>query len=254
MQEPAASGAARPSEPPLIRVAEAASTNDELISLAHRGAVAGTAFTALRQTAGRGRRGRAWVDLSGRQVFVSVLHHSRLQPAQLAGLTLDVGSAVADVVRRLGLPAQLKWPNDILLDGKKVGGILCELIDLPHCHAVVVGLGMNLQTTSMPADLPNASTIAAALPDDVELDLDSLVVDFTRAVRAACAAYDERGAPDVAAWAARSDSIGRRFTSDGRVGTVMGVALDGALWVQWDGASAPERFVAGDLEPAAPGR
>lgn len=241
---------AKASEPPLIRVAEAASTNDALIALAHRGAAPGTAYTALRQTAGRGRRGRSWLDLEGRQVFLSVLHHSRLKPTQLAGLTLDVGSAVADVVRGLGLPAQLKWPNDILLGGKKVGGILCELLDLPTTHAVVVGLGLNVQAKAIPADLPNATTLTATL-DDVELDLDSLTTQLTRAIRAACLAYDERGAPDVGAWAARSDSVGRRVTSDGRAGAIMGVALDGALWVQWDGASAPERFVAGELEMVA---
>lgn len=242
------------SEPPLIRMAEAASTNDALVSLAHGGAADGTALTALRQTAGRGRRGRSWLDLTGRQVFLSVLHHSSLKPAQLAGLTLDIGSAVVDVVRRLGLDAQLKWPNDILLGGKKVGGILCELVDLPTRHAVVVGLGMNVQATTIPADLPNATTLGAALSDDIELDVDSLVVDLTRAIRAACRAYDGRGAPDVAAWAARTDSIGRRVTSEGRAGAIMGVALDGALWVQWDGASAPERFVAGELELVSAGR
>lgn len=234
-------------EPPLLLVEEVASTNDELIKLAALDAVTGTALAASRQTAGRGRRGHSWHTLPGRHVFLSVLHRSRLQATQLAGLTLDIGVAVAGVIEALGLPATLKWPNDILLGGKKVGGILCELIDGP---SVVIGLGLNVQAVTLPPELAHATTLAAALPDEVELDRETLTLDLARAIRKACAAYELRASPDIAAWQARSANIGQRVrqVSDGRMGRVAGVAADGALLVDWDGGIGAERFVAGELE------
>lgn len=237
-----------PGEPPLIMVEEVGSTNDELIAMAAKGAIDGTAFSALRQTAGRGRRGRTWQTLRGRHVLASVLHRSRLAAPQLSGLTLDIGVAVAGVVEALGLQVTLKWPNDILLDGKKVGGILCELIEADG-PAVVIGLGLNVQAVALPADLGHATTLSAALPDDVELDLVTLTIDLVRAIRRACAAYEQRGAPDVAAWQSRANPGQRvRQVADGREGRITGVAADGALLVQWDGGAGPERFVAGELE------
>jgi len=243
-------------QPPLLTVEEVTSTNDELTAMAAAGAVDGTALAALRQTAGRGRRGRTWQTLRGRHVLVSVLHRSRLPASQLSGLTLDIGVAVASVVEALGLVATLKWPNDILLDGKKVGGILCELIDSNGSNgpAVVIGLGLNVQSVVLPEDLAHATTLSASLPDDVELDLTTLTIDLVRAIRRACAAYDQRGAPDVATWQTKSASLGQavRHVTDGsapgRTGIIMGVAADGALLVHWDGGAGPERFVAGELE------
>jgi len=253
-----------PSEPPLLHLEEVASSNDELMALAAAGAVTGTALSVRRQSAGRGRRGRDWQTLPGRHVLVSVLHRSRLQASQLSGLTLDIGVAVAAVVDVLGLHATLKWPNDIQLDGKKVGGILCELVDTQTGPSVIVGLGLNVQAVVLPPELAQATTLGAALPDDVELDLETLTIDLVRAIRRACSAYDDRAAPDIGAWQARSVSLGRRVRqvladpaafSPGsailaavREGRVTGVAADGALLVHWDGDAAPERFVAGELE------
>ena len=74
-------------------------------------------------------------------------------------------------------------------------------------------------------------------------------VDLVRAIRRACAAYEQRGAPDVAAWQSRANPGQRvRQVADGREGRITGVASDGALLVQWDGGAGPERFVAGELE------
>ena len=240
-------------DPPLLLLEEVASTNDELLQLAAQGAVDGTALAASRQTAGRGRRGHSWHSLPGRHVFVSVLHRSRLGAPQLAGLTLDIGVAVAGVIDSLGLSTTLKWPNDILLGGKKVGGILCELVDSGAGPSVVIGLGLNVQAVELPSDLAQATTLAAALPDEVELDRETLTIDLVRAIRRACAAYDARGAPDIGAWQARSPSMGRRVrqVSDRRAGLITGVAADGALLVHWDGGEGPERFLAGELEPLA---
>lgn len=243
---------------PLLRVESIDSTNDELTRLAQRGAVDGTALAAARQTGGHGRRGRAWQTLPGEHVFLSLLHRSRLTAAHLAGLTLDIGSAVAGVLEDLGLRPGLKWPNDLQLDGHKVGGILCEVIDPERAPAVVIGLGLNVDACELPPELAHATTLGAHLGPATPT-VEALLPRLVEALRAACRAYDQRGGPDVDAWTRRAVGLGRVVREadpdgHGRLGTITGVAPDGALLVHWQGAPAPARFVAGDLELVDPPR
>lgn len=239
-------------EPPLIRLEEVSSTNDELARLAAEGVADGAALVASRQTAGRGRRGHRWLALPGRHLFLSVLHRSRRAPHELSGLTLDIGTAVAEVLARHGADVHLKWPNDLLLADRKVGGILCELIDVDGRPCVIVGLGLNVEDAPLPPELAAATTLAAHAPPDA-VDPEALLQDLLPAIRAACRAYEARGAPDVAAWQHRQTGLGRRVRrlADGRVGLAVAIAPDGALLVHWDGDDAPSRFVAGELVPEA---
>lgn len=239
--------------PPLIVRDEVGSTNDELIALATRGAEDGTALVAHRQTAGRGRRGRTWHTLPGEHLLVSVLFRPTLDIAHLSGLTLDIGVAVAEVLEAHGLAPRLKWPNDILLSHKKVGGILCEVIDGP---AVIVGLGLNVAATALPPDIAQSATTLQT--EGAPLTADALLPELVAAVRAACRAYDRRGAPRIVAWRERTASLGARVRAlsgpgPGRLGEITDIAPDGALLIRWDGASDAERFFAGELETLAPG-
>lgn len=239
--------------PPLIVEDEVGSTNDALAALAAQDAADGTALAAHRQTAGRGRRGRSWHTLPGEHLLVSVLYRPTLDVARLTGLTLDVGVAVAEVLEAHGLSPRLKWPNDVLLADRKVGGILCEVIDGP---GVVIGLGLNVAATSLPPDIAaSATTLHAA---GANLGADALLPEVVAAIRIACRDYDRRGAPRVDAWRERSASLGARVRElsgphAGRLGDVSDVDADGALLVRWDGAADPERFFAGELETLAPG-
>ena len=107
------------------RVGICPSTNDVLRKMAAAGAPEGTAVVAGAQTAGRGTKGRAWHSAPGRGLYLSVL----LRPAgfDLSLLTLAAGLAARDAVRSShGLDVRLRWPNDIVFDGRKLGGILCE--------------------------------------------------------------------------------------------------------------------------------
>jgi len=97
---------------------------------------------AREQTAGRGRQGRAWLSKVGSSLCFSV--GLALNVIQMPYLPLLVGVAVANALKDLGIPAQLKWPNDLLLDGQKVGGILCESISYERQTYVVIGIGLNL--------------------------------------------------------------------------------------------------------------
>jgi len=122
------------------------STNTALLQQAQLGAPSGTCLAAECQTAGRGRRGRVWQSALGASLTFSFLWRSEKGAAALGGLSLVVGLAVANALRELGVPATLKWPNDILVNHQKLGGILIETQgDMLGPTAVVIGIGLNVR-------------------------------------------------------------------------------------------------------------
>jgi BirA family biotin operon repressor/biotin-[acetyl-CoA-carboxylase] ligase len=142
--------AAQLSAPVTIEVvAQTGSTNLDLLSRA--ATLEGPhLLAALDQTAGRGRAGRSWLSAPGSALTFSLAWPFAGGVAQLAGLPLAVGVALAEVLKTLGVPAQLKWPNDILRDGAKLAGILIETTARPQGGVwAVIGIGLNL-------DMPDA--------------------------------------------------------------------------------------------------
>jgi BirA family biotin operon repressor/biotin-[acetyl-CoA-carboxylase] ligase len=139
------------------------STNSELLQRAEAGAVSGTVLVAEQQTAGRGRQGRTWFAAPGDSLTFSLLW--RFAPGTApAGLSLAVGVAVARALASQGVEAQLKWPNDVLRAGRKLGGILVELVPGAP-HAAVIGIGLNLR---LPPTLPEeVRALAIALDTGV---------------------------------------------------------------------------------------
>lgn len=138
------------------------STNDEARSLAERGEPEGTVVVAEGQHDGRGRLGRTWLSPAGTGVYLSVILRPPIAPQQAPRLTLVAGLAVARAVRSTcGLPALIKWPNDILLEGRKVAGILTEMrAEVERLGYVVIGVGtnVNLRAADFPAFLKDAAT------------------------------------------------------------------------------------------------
>ena len=134
----------------LVRLRETASTQDEVHRLAEGGAPAGTAVVAETQAAGRGSRGRGWASAPG-GLWLSVLWRGPADVAQL--LSIRAGLAVASVLDGLGglPPVRLKWPNDVIIDDAKVGGILCEGRWGAANGWVSVGVGLNV-TNALPMD------------------------------------------------------------------------------------------------------
>jgi len=111
-----------------------------------QGAGAGMVYTAEQQTAGRGRRGRSWVSPYARNLYFSIIGEFTQGAAALEGLSLAVGVAVARALENSGIAGvKLKWPNDVLFQGAKLGGILLEMVGdaAGSCH-VVVGVGLNV--------------------------------------------------------------------------------------------------------------
>lgn len=157
---------------PRLHLRETGSTNDRARALAAAGAPHGTLVTAGAQTAGRGRQGRAWVTPPGRALLLSLVIRASDEL-----LPLRAGLAVADLA---GPGAQVKWPNDVLLDGRKVAGILVEA--RPQDGWAVLGIGVNVAVD--PDDLPpelrdRAGTLGRA-PAELEAALAELLAALER--------------------------------------------------------------------------
>jgi BirA family transcriptional regulator, biotin operon repressor / biotin---[acetyl-CoA-carboxylase] ligase len=145
---------------PVVWLAETGSTNDEAIDRARGGAPEGLVVGADRQRAGRGRRGRPWVAAAGHALLVSVLLRPEVPPVDAGLLPIVVAAATAE---GLGPDARIVWPNDVLIDGRKVAGILCEMsADQERVRWAVAGIGVNVR--SAPA-LDDARWEAGALSD-----------------------------------------------------------------------------------------
>lgn len=132
----------------------AASTNDEVRALALKGAPDGLVVLALEQTAGRGRRGAAWFAPAGESIACSILVRPEEPKSLWPRLALATGLAVAEAAESLGLRPGIKWPNDVWISGRKVAGILVEAGQ----DFVVVGIGLNVNTTCFPAAVSDIAT------------------------------------------------------------------------------------------------
>lgn len=204
------------------------STNSELMRRARTGLVEPTLLVAEQQTAGRGRMGRAWQSQAGASLTFSL--GLPLAPADWSGLSLAVGCSIAESLH----PAvQLKWPNDLWVRDRKLGGILVETASFgagdPRRHAVV-GVGLNVALR--PAE--GLSTPAAALQElDPAADVASTLLRVALPLVQALQAFESFGfAPFQARFMARDALRDRPVAlSDGTVGTAHGVGETGSLLV-----------------------
>ena len=145
---------------PLYFYPETDTTNDRIRELALEGAAEGTLAVAEMQTAARGRRGRAWQAPADSGIWMSLLLRPDIPPAQASVLTLLTGIALTEAIGDVtGMEVGIKWPNDILLNGKKLVGILTEMdCDMEKIHSVTVGMGINVNTKEFPEDLKDIAT------------------------------------------------------------------------------------------------
>ena len=198
------------------------STNARARELARAGAPHGTVVTADEQSAGRGRQGRTWSAATGRALLCSVV--IRDPPALLP---LAAGVAVAEVV---GPAARLKWPNDVLVDGRKVAGILVE--GRPQEGWAVVGIGLNvaLRLTDFPAELRGVAGTLGLEPSAISPLLEALLARLEYWIAA--------DAPTlVAAVRERDALLGRAVRWAGGRGVGAGIDAGGRLVVETDGGA-----------------
>lgn len=225
------------SEPKLTALPQADSTNlyckAHLSGMGHFDAVWTTC-----QTAGRGRRGHVWQNAPGEALYYTILFKEPL--ADPACLSLASGLAAARALEEcFGVECALKWPNDLLLGGKKIAGILCE--SAGDGHALLVGVGVNLgqpQAFFEAQGLPHGASLACQ-GVDVDLDRDpewlaQYLTDF--GFDRALYTYEVEGfAPYRERYKAACVNLGRRVTFDGGSGVAGDIDAEGRLVVRTDG-------------------
>ena len=229
----------QPFQPVVLRYDSLPSTNTEAARQAAAGAAEGLCVVAREQTAGRGRRSRAWASPKDAGLYFSVVLRPALAAADWPLLTLAAALAARDALRQAcALDTDIKWPNDLLACGRKLCGILAEAVETARGRACVLGVGINLTADAYPAELrAHATSVAeaAAAPPDREAVLAALV-------RALALRYGRLQEPDgaadaVRAWAAASSyAAGRRvrvaLAGETFAGTTRGLEPDGALRVE----------------------
>lgn len=142
----------------VLRYDTLGSTNTEAANQARLGADEGLCVIARQQTAGRGRHGRTWVSEKDSGLYFSIVLRPGLDIRHLPLITLMAGIAVYDLLSSHGLEPDIKWVNDILVGGKKIGGILAETVETTTGLAIVVGIGINLTSKNFPDDIAGTAT------------------------------------------------------------------------------------------------
>lgn len=204
-----------------------ASTNDEASAWARAGAPHGALVVADAQTGGRGRMRRAWHSPPGENLYFSVVLRSPIAPHRAPPLTLAAAVALAEAVAEEGARPALKWPNDLLLDGRKAAGILTEMTTAgSRVDFVVCGIGVNLNARAFPEELrERATSLALVLGRTVDR------AGFTASLAAALERWHDRYvgegiAPIVTAWKGYAALLGRPVRVASGAERIEGIAED----------------------------
>ena len=234
---------------PLYRFPVVESTMNEIARLAAEGAPEGTAVIADLQNSGRGRAGRTWSTPTGAAMLCSVLMRPALDVHLLSLLPIDAGLAIAEAIESVApVQCQLKWPNDVLIGGRKIAGVLVHTRSIGEkVDHVNLGFGINLDTQR--DDLPPGATslaIASGAPVDRSTFEDAVFSSLTERYFAYCASG---GDLDRDPWFRRAYLLGaqvRVVDGDQEIeGTHLGIDANGALLLRTE--EGVRAIVAGDL-------
>jgi BirA family biotin operon repressor/biotin-[acetyl-CoA-carboxylase] ligase len=220
---------------PLYHYDEVDSTMDQVAALGRAGAPEGATVIAARQRQGRGRQGRAWLSPAAENLYMSVLLRPQIPAAEAPPLALAFGLGVAAALEEFAaLPAALKWPNDVLVRGRKIAGLLLEsVLQGQELRYIVVGIGVNVNGDSFPAPLADTAT-SVRLECGTAMLLEAFVPVCLRHLDAVYQRFLAHGFMALAeAWNARDALRGRRLRlhAGTRVleGLAQGVSPGGAL-------------------------
>ncbi len=213
----------------------------------------GALIVAESQTAGRGRFGRNWMSLPERGIYLSIILYPKLAPQDAPGLSIMTALSLADTLRPMvKTKVQIKWPNDCLIAGKKVAGILTELTgEIGHVHHVVVGVGINVNHThrSFPTDIAEKAT-SVRIQNRKRVSRVELLQKFLRNFEKDYKHFTKSGLKQFRKRILKySNLIGHEITLDFRGDVITGKALDidnrGCLVMDIDGAT--HTFSAGEV-------
>ena len=232
------------------------STNRVALELGHAGEPEGAVVLAEEQTAGRGRAGRVWHSDRAVGIYVTVLLRPRLAPVQAPLLTMMAGLSARSAVQAVtGLTADLKWPNDLLLNGKKTGGILTEMYAEPgQIRFVIVGIGLNVNQEKLPGALADTATSLRVETGKTQSRMELLV----RLLREFENDYNRFLREGVESVVARFEEVstyakGKRVRvtngMESYVGTTAGLGPEGLLQVERDDGKVMT-VIAGDVTEA----
>lgn len=230
------------------------STNQEARRLILQGYGQGTVIVAEQQNAGRGRLGRRWESPSGSGIWFSVILEPSVSLQETSRYSFVTAVAVAEGIRQAtGLPAQVKWPNDILIDGRKVCGVLLELVaEMTRVHQLIIGIGIN--ANQKPEDFPDEvqkKATSLAIESGHPIQRREVLCAVLRSMEENCRLMEQQGFAAICRkWAELSCVIGRevqilRQNEPVLYGKAVGLDEDGALLVQTENGT--ERIIAGDV-------
>lgn len=238
----------------ILRFDTIESTNSEALNQARYGANEGLCVVARQQTAGRGRHGRTWISPKDAGLFFSIILRPKIETRFLPLLTLMAAVAVHDTLENLyQIECDIKWANDIHVDGKKICGILAETCETVNNLAVVVGIGINLKSSNFPPEIAEIATSIEA-ETDKSPNSEELLQTLTRFL---ALYYDilqsENGAEIIRKdWIERSSyAFGKnvRVNLDSKTikGKTRGIEENGALRIETSGGKI-KIIHAGDVE------
>lgn len=226
------------------------STMDVAFQLGMQEAKEGTVVVSESQTKGRGRLGRSWVSPKGKGVYMSIILRPDLFPSSVAQLTLLSAIALCEAVQRVsGLQPQIKWPNDLLIDNKKLAGILTELsAEMDRIRFVVVGIGVNVNTA--PTMLPSHATSLKAQTNQT-ISRIQLIQEILLRMEEWYTQLKSKGfAPVQERWKKLSLTLGKRIRIHDSYGDIEGQAVDldkdGGLIIREDSGILVKRM-SGDV-------
>ncbi|MCU1268400.1 MAG: biotin/acetyl-CoA-carboxylase ligase [Acidobacteria bacterium] len=248
-----------PFNPKILRFASLPSTNTEAARLAQQGALEGVAVVAKEQTAGRGRLERQWASPAGSGLYFSIILRPRVDLSVWSLIPLLAALAVHDaLVESCALKTEIKWPNDILFDDRKLCGILAETIETARGRAVILGIGINLNSAAFPEELRE---VAISIKDAIgkEIDQEAVLQSLVQALANRYELFQEvdGAAGIIQEWSKLSDyangkQVSVRSAAETFDGITRGLESDGALRVETEAGEI--RIVrAADVTSVRPG-
>ena len=235
--------------PPISLLESTPSTNDLALAAAHQGAPHGSCWVADTQTKGRGRRAggasRPWHSPPGCNLYLSLLVRPDLPAAHASRLTLAAAVALRQALwAQTQVAAKIKWPNDLLIEGKKVAGILTEgIFDGPRFIGAVIGIGVNVNSPAkgFPPHLDPIATTLAEHAGGAGFDRLTLALEVRRELLGWMASFEAGGLePILEAWRPHDASLGRRVEALGRRGKSLGIGPHGGLMVAFEAKEVVE--------------
>ena len=225
--------------PQILRFDSIDSTNLEAMRRARGGAPEGLCVVAREQTAGRGRLDRSWHSHKDAGLYVSIVLRPALEMNLWPLLPLMAALAVADaLMKSCGLPTDIKWPNDILANDRKLCGILAETIETANRPAAIVGIGINLTNEAVPKDLRSTATSIEEIADR-KPDVEEVLTELLKAIAERYDVLQGAGGCEhtLREWCSNSSFAFDRqvrvsLGADSFIGTTRGLEGDGALRVE----------------------